>query len=294
MRTLVKWIGVIALALALAAVALLAYAWQRSEAAMSRVYEVDDPPLSLPVDAASLAHGRHLYDTRGCSDCHGASGHGGTVMDAGPVIRLVAPNITPRHLLARGYDADGVARAIRHGLRADGTPLLVMPADDWSGMSDADTASLVAYLESLPASDHAPGAIELRPFGRVLYALGQFPLLPAEHVDHRPRERVAPMPAATAEFGAYVAAVCTGCHRADFGGGPPIAPQTPPPSDLTVAGLGTWTEADFFRAMREGRRPDGRELHPIMPWKAFARMTDIELRAIWMHLRQLPPRSPRA
>lgn len=289
-----KWIvragwGVVGLVLV--ALGLYAVAWWRTEAGLARVYAVADPALQLPSDPAALAHGRHLFETRGCDDCHGAGGIGRVVMDAGPVMKLVAPNITPARLQARGYDADRVAAAIRHGLRADGTPLVFMPAGDWSELSDADTAALVAYMQTLPASDHVTDPIEIRPLGHLLHLFGKLPLLPAAQLDHAPRVRGAPAAGLSVEYGRYVAAVCTGCHGADFGGGPPLVAGTPPVADLTPAGLGSWGEADFLRAMREGRRPDGRELHPIMPWRTFARMSDTELRAMWLHLRSLPSRA---
>lgn len=289
MRTVVKGLGWALLALGLGAAALLAYAWQRSESGLSRRYAVSDPPLELPRDAAALAQGRHLFQTRGCNDCHAAGGIGGLVMEAGPVVRVVAPNITPARLAERGYDADAIAAAIRHGVRPDGTPLVFMPSHDYATLGDADTAALVAYMATLPDSNHAPGAIELRPLGRVLYALGRLPLLPAEAIDHAPRSRAAPPAGPTVDYGRYVAAVCTGCHGADFAGGPPLAGDAPPIANLTPAALGAWHEDDFFRVMREGVRPDGRALHPMMPWKAFSAMTDTELRAMWAYLRTLPP-----
>jgi hypothetical protein len=50
--------------------------------------------------------------------------------------------------------------------------------------------------------------------------------------------------------------------------------------------LGDWTEADFFRALREGRRPDGTALDPEkMPWVRSGQMTDDEIRAVWRYLR---------
>ena len=50
--------------------------------------------------------------------------------------------------------------------------------------------------------------------------------------------------------------------------------------------LHAWTEADFFRALREGRRPDGTVLDPEkMPWVRSGRMTDDEIRAVWRYLR---------
>ena len=35
-------------------------------------------------------------------------------------------------------------------------------------------------------------------------------------------------------------------------------------------GLGGWTDAQIVTALTTGKRPDGRELAPIMPWRAFA------------------------
>lgn len=289
MRSVLKGIVGLLLVGVLVAAGLFAWAWQRSEAGLARRYAVADPPLPLPTDAAALARGRHLFQTRGCNDCHAAAGVGKLVMDAGPVLRVVAPNITPARLAARGYDADAIAAAIRHGVRPDGTPLVFMPSHDYATLGDEDTAALVAYLGTLPDSSHAPGAIEVRPLGRVLYALGKLPLLPAEKIDHAPRVRSAPPVGETVEYGRYVAAVCTGCHGVDFAGGAPLASGAPAIANLTPAALGAWRETDFFRAMREGVRPDGRTLHPMMPWQAFSSMTETELRAIWLHLRSLPP-----
>jgi mono/diheme cytochrome c family protein len=291
MRRVVKWLGVAIAALVLAAGGVLAVAWLHAERAMARVYPIDDAPLALAADAGSIAHGRHLFDTRGCGDCHDGFGQGRMVFESGPLMRLVAPNITPRRLAARGYDAAAIAAAIRHGVRADGTPLRFMPSTDWSELSDADTAALVSYIGTLPDSDNDPGTLEVRWLARVLHLFDRLPLLPAEAIDHRPRRRGAPAVAVSVEYGGYIAQTCAGCHRTDFAGGPPIAPGTPPVANLTPAALGAWSEADFLRAMREGRRPDGRELDGLMPWRMFAKMTDTELRALWRYLQQLPPRS---
>ena len=68
-------------------------------------------------------------------------------------------------------------------------------------------------------------------------------------------------------------------------------PDLPLASNLTPAGLGAWTEADFVRALREGRRPDGSAINEFMPWRGYGAMTDSELRALWLYLRSVPPRA---
>jgi mono/diheme cytochrome c family protein len=54
-------------------------------------------------------------------------------------------------------------------------------------------------------------------------------------------------------------------------------------------GLGNWSEKDIIRAVRTGVRPDGRELAPIMPWRAFASLTDTDAQAIAAFLKSIPP-----
>lgn len=54
-------------------------------------------------------------------------------------------------------------------------------------------------------------------------------------------------------------------------------------------GLGTWSTQDIVTAITRGRRPDGRVLAPIMPWHAFAKLTDQDVRAIAAFLKSVPP-----
>jgi cytochrome c553 len=126
---------------------------------------------------------------------------------------------------------------------------------------------------------------------RVLHLFGKFPLFPAEHIDHRPRSREVPPARISLEFGGYLARMCRGCHGEDFAGGPPMAPGTPPVSNLTPAALADWSEADFRRALREGKRPDGSDIDRFMPWESTRHLTDTELGALWMYISALPPRT---
>ena len=53
-------------------------------------------------------------------------------------------------------------------------------------------------------------------------------------------------------------------------------------------GLGNWSVAQIVTAMQTGKRPDGRELAPIMPWRAFANLTKDDVTAIAVFLKSLP------
>lgn len=292
MRRILKWLAMLLGVVVVVALAVLGLAWKISEKGLARTYVSNDPPLTIPTDPQTLAQGAHLFVTHGCADCHGANGAGKLVFDAGPVMRVVAPNITVGGRI-KGLSADQIAAAIRNGVKPDGHSVVFMPVADFHEMSDVDTAALIAYVQSLPASSNDPGPYEIRPVGRVLYWLGNFPLVAAETVDHTPHSRGAPAPAATAEYGKYLAQGCTGCHGQNFAGQhvPGTPPSFPDSANLTphANGLEKWTQADFVRALREGKRPDGSAINEFMPWKALGQMNDQELAAIWTYLRTLPP-----
>jgi mono/diheme cytochrome c family protein len=54
-------------------------------------------------------------------------------------------------------------------------------------------------------------------------------------------------------------------------------------------GLGNWSKDQIVTAIQTGIRPDGRELAPIMPWRAFANLTKQDAEAIATFLQSLPP-----
>jgi hypothetical protein len=54
-------------------------------------------------------------------------------------------------------------------------------------------------------------------------------------------------------------------------------------------GIGKWTESDFIRAMRTGITPDGRVLDAQMPWAAFQKITDRDLKSLWAYLKIIKP-----
>jgi cytochrome c553 len=295
MRKFLRAVAYALTALVVLALSVLLVAHLKLERNRARQYELAKMDLPLTGDAEEVEHGRHLATTRGCSDCHGADFSGALVVDAGPVGYFVGSNLT-RGGRGQLYDAASFEHAVRHGVRVDGRSLLFMPSTDYAGLSDADVAALWAYLRSVPAQDKAPAPSTVGFLGKVLYLFGQFPLLPAELINHTRSAPVATPPASVSiEYGSYVAQACIGCHGHGFSGG--HVPGTPPEfkdaANLTPdpSGLKDWTEADFLRAMREGKRPDGRELDAFMPWRTFALMNDTELRATWMYLQTLPAKA---
>jgi mono/diheme cytochrome c family protein len=91
---------------------------------------------------------------------------------------------------------------------------------------------------------------------------------------------------------------CIGCHTETRKDAPPFAggralktpfgtfygPNITPDAK---AGIGSWKEADFIRAMREGKRPDGANYFPAFPYSSFTGISDADLRDLWAYLRTL-------
>ena len=290
LRTTLKIVGALLATMIVVAVLVFTLAWRKTEASRETTYTVNDPPLVMNSDADTLANGEHFFKTRGCADCHGENGAGQLVIDAGPVMQVIAPNITPNGKV-KGWSVDQIAAAIRHGVKADGHSVLFMPSSDFNNFSDDDTMALVAYVQALPPSENDPGAFNIGPLGRVLYWAGKLPLFPAENIDHSPKSRAAPTLAATAEYGKYIAQGCTGCHGQNYAGQhvPGTPPEFPDAANITPGGaLKTWSEKEFVAAIRTGKRPDGSAINEFMPWRAFSHMSDTELSAIWLYLQTLP------
>lgn len=100
--------------------------------------------------------------------------------------------------------------------------------------------------------------------------------------------------------GAYLIRLggCVACHtdakegRAVLAGGPPLATQfgtfyapniTPDPK----AGIGTWTLAQFSKAMSDGEGPQG-HLYPAFPYEGYTLMSDQEIADLYAALKAIP------
>ena len=109
--------------------------------------------------------------------------------------------------------------------------------------------------------------------------------------------------------GKYLVAVigCGDCHTAGYFFGKPDMPHALGGSDVgfeipqlgvfvapnltsdAETGLGDWTKEQIVAALQTGKRPDGRELAPIMPWRDLASLTRDDAMAIAAYLKSLPP-----
>jgi mono/diheme cytochrome c family protein len=314
MKKALKVLGALVLLILLAGGG--AYVWASTSSARSLERTITthsvDFPIPFPLDSAEAAgldaeeadalafdraveRGTHLISSRyGCTECHGENLAGGVMIDVPVLFRLFGPNLTggPGSRVGSFTAADW-DRIVRHGVFPDGKPS-AMPSIDFESMSDQELSDVVAYIRSLPPVDNQAPARALGPVGKMLIATGRVRLSADEIAAHDQAHAALPPPAdTTVEFGRHLANTCVGCHQANLAGGPITGgdPSWPPAGNLTPAGIGEWTYEQFVTSLREARRPDGSQLLPPMNGMVpyAQRMTDVELQALWMYLRSLPP-----
>lgn len=301
MKKLLKILGWSLVTIVVLAIGVYGWAWWVTGNRYDKQWVAHDVTFPIPFPSGetgplalerAVARGQHLVKSRvGCHGCHGADLGGGVIVDVPIVGRWVAPNITTGDgSVTRDYAASDWDHAVRHGLRRDGRTSS-MPSVDFVNLSDHELSDIVAYIRSLPPVDRDMGPVKFGPVFTLLLAFDSS-ALSAFSVDHaKPHVVAPPANAPTAEFGEHIVQVCRGCHGMGLSGGKLQGdPDMPIVANITPheTGLRDWTEADFIRAMREGKRKDGTAISGYMPWKAYSQMGDSELRAIYAYLRTVP------
>ena len=258
-----------------AAIALLAvaYIYFASERLLDRPYPLAPSFVRASSGATAIARGDRLAHAFGCTDCHRPNLEGTFIPDFGVWSR----NLTQLATTLSDQDFD---RAIRHGVRPDGTSVAeFMPSDAFQYMSDADLADILAFIRSRPpqgASQPVP-SYGLRQRYDLLTGkakIGQmwFPLQkPA--LDLGPKYDRGRRLAMTA---------CGECHTTELRG--EIPPQPGHPPDLSI--VAAYARADFLKFMHTGKAVGNREL-PMMSAVARVRISHLsgaELDALYDYL----------
>jgi mono/diheme cytochrome c family protein len=277
-----------------------------------------DPPypdVTASSDSAVIERGRYIVrDLAPCASCHGdprqraAIAQGANVPLIGgyefdiPPGKFYPRNLTPDSATGLGRVSDqAIARALRHGVGYDGRALL--PFMEMQGLSDDDLVAVVSYLRTQAPVHNAVPPHHYNLLGKVVRATAlSKPVGPSSPPPVR-----APH-GASVETGRYLAesvSLCWACHTARsqmtgaltgprFGGSTGfLEPDDPghswsPPnitSDPETGKLGKLTEDQFVQRFRQGRILPGSP----MPWQAFSRMADDDLRAIYRYLMTVPP-----
>lgn len=267
--------------------------------------------LAAPAWGASAERGKEIFAlAAGCS-CHslagGPVGAGGAEI-ATPFGTFFGSNITPDPETGIGaWTDDEIDAAIRRGqVRGKGAESPVMPYYLYSGMSDADTADLIAYLRTLEpvVRENRPHQSKL-PLERWAYWAWQL-------LFFRPEPAPAAAPAAGIERGRYLSdhvSLCSDCHtpRTLLGavdstmymagategpGGAPVPNITP---DKT--GIGDWDVTDIVNVVRKGMLPDfdsvqgamGEVVDGVGGGPGYKDAAESDMRAIAEYLLTVPP-----
>jgi mono/diheme cytochrome c family protein len=276
-----------------------------------RRFEAPYPAIQASRDPAVIARGRYLVEGPAhCGDCHRDEDRreehlaGAAVPFSGghewklPVGTIRAANITSDPETGIGRLTDGeIARVLRHGVAPDGRA--VLPFMPFADLSDEDLTAVISYLRTLPPVRKPVVRMELNALGVALKALVLEPKGPTRPV-------VATVAAGpTAEYGGYLANAvgnCVNCHtRMDqrtgekigprFAGGHEfehqgrkfVSPNLTP--HATTGWIASWSEEDFVARFKSGSSMTGSP----MPWRAFAHMSEDDLRAVYRYLRTLEP-----
>jgi cytochrome c553 len=269
-----KWAAIGLGAVAALALAALLVVYVRSDAIITKRYPVPASNLHASSDAQSIARGKHMAFAYGCADCHTHSLQGALIPDFGATSR----NLT--RLAATFSDAD-FDRAVRHGLRPDGTSVAeYMPSDSFRYMSDREMADIIAYIRSL-----TPSGADI-PFPSYGWKARIGMLKGEAHMDQfwfgiqKPALSLGPK----YETGRRLAmTACGECHMTPLTGAPAMVPPPRPP-DLSI--VASYERRDFLKLMHTGKAAGNREL-PMMSAVArarFSHFSDDELDAIYDYL----------
>jgi mono/diheme cytochrome c family protein len=273
------------------------------------------PEVSASSDSEVIERGRYIVrNLAPCAACHADASQrqavaggadvplsGGFVFDIPPG-KIYTRNLTPDAETGLGNVPDrAIARALRNGVGHDGRALL--PFMEMQGLSDEDLTAVVSYLRSQPPVRNTVPPHRFTLLGKVVRAT-----VLAKPVGPATTPPVRSPHGASVETGQYLAesvSLCWSCHtkRSMVTGaltGPRYGGTTgfteaedpghtwSPPnitSDPETGRLAKLTEDQFVARFRQGRLLPGSP----MPWQAFARMAEEDLRAIYRYLMTVPP-----
>ncbi len=311
MKALLKWVLYLMSGLLVIVAALFIYV----QNSWDRTFDVPlDETFIVAMTPEAVENGRYLvYGPAHCAYCHTTKDKW-AALDAGEYVplsggnywdfeigRITSPNLTPDLETGIGSYTDAeLKRALRANVSQKGRALF--PLMDFHLMSDQDMHDIIAYLRSQPPLANEVPDNRFNLLGKAVMSFGMGPV---DWGMDAPRYR--PSGDDIIAYGAYLAnnvTACMACHtKRDlkdgsyigerYAGGFPmpssepgmvyVTPNiTPDPETGIMHG---WTEDAFVQRFLAGR-----VYHDSpMPWAAYARMKEEDLRAIYAYLIALDP-----
>jgi mono/diheme cytochrome c family protein len=285
MNRLLRWLGIgLGAVLGLIVVA-LGVIYVLSQHTLNKRYPLPRTAIVVPNDAASIAEGQRLATIAGCANsCHGPHGEGEVLLDEPILGRLVAPNLSAS---VRAHNDTELANIIRHGLRPDGRSVIVMPAEAFTYLRDADLGRIIAFLRSMPASTGPGPSLSLGPLGRLGLVTGQFRMAARLIAETVPLPPAAGPDAVTGRY--LTQAVCAHCHGTNLRGRTTPAYVSP---NLQI--VAAYSPEAFTRLMRTGVPLGGQKLGVMREAAQLGLflLTDTEIASLYSYLHTLPDTPP--
>jgi mono/diheme cytochrome c family protein len=277
MRKALRWagIGLGGLFGLLILAAIIIFIW--SEMILRRDHRAAVETLPAP-SAAEKARAPRLARVLGCLSCHGEGLKGKLMFDAPGVARVFAPNVT--EVASKSSDQQ-LAAGIRQGIGHDGRGLFIMPSPQYSRLTDRETASLVAWIRTLPRAEGQTKGMSAGPIGRLGLVTGSFRPGPEGVAEYRRQSPIILGP--DHEQARHLAATaCAECHGPALLGGSAGPDQKAPDLRVTAG----YDSEQFRTLLRTGRPPTGRDLGLMTTVSKddFSHLTDAEIDGLHAYL----------
>jgi len=268
------------------------------------------PGLALSEPSAdTIERGKVLTEAADCGSCHTANPSkpfaGGKRIET-PFGGIYSANLTPdRETGLGGWSDDDFVRALRYGVAPNGSRYYpAFPYPHFTKMIRPDVLAIRAYLGTFPPVTNTPPSPQLR------WPLNYRVLMRAwNYLFFRPGIFV-PDQNKSAEWnrGGYLvegAAHCGACHTPKnmfgsekrgqrFAGGPVDGWFAPRLDSAGRSGLKSWSTDDIAEYLQSGRNGRSHADGPMAEVVAnsTSRMSDADVRAIAVYLKDLPPGAP--
>jgi cytochrome c553 len=282
-KPVLKWLGIIIGGIVGLVALGLAIIYVLIGSDLSQTFDVAMTEVVVANDDAGRSEGQRLARIRGCFDCHGDELTGQVFFEVPDGTTMFAPDLA---MAAQTYSTAELGRAIRHGIRPDGTSVLLpMPSEMFYNLSDNDVGSIIGFLQSQSPRRESLPETYFGPIARVMLTFFKQEtgtILAAESIDHN-LPRLDPSHENPENFGKYIAMTsCTECHGQDLGG----SPEGYPPSLAIIA---AYSLEDFTTLLRTGVPIGDRELDLMatVALSRFSRFTDMEIAALHAFLKTL-------
>lgn len=257
----------------------------------------------------TIARGRALTDAADCATCHTADPakpFAGGKRIGTPFGGVYSANLTPDRDTGLGaWSDEDFVRAFRYGIAPDGSRYYpAFPYPHFTKLIRPDILAIRAYLDTLPPVRNTPPPPQLRwPLNyRVLMRVWNFAFFRPGIFEPDQNKSV------EWNRGGYLvegAAHCGACHTPrnffgaekrgqNFAGAPVDGWFAPRLDGAERSGLKSWSADDIAEYLQSGRNGHSHASGPMadVVLNSTSRMSDADVRAIAVYLKELPPGTP--